>query len=93
MVSPLLSLLCSIVFLLKTTKRKPWFDTSKQTKEREKAHDSQSEQQAWLRPLIEQLENQYRRHDIDMSKDGNFDPYSFNKEDVAKVFLMGGTYK
>ena len=41
------------VFLLKTTKRKPWFDSSKQTKEREKAHDSQSEQQAWLRPLIE----------------------------------------
>ena len=93
MVSPLLSLLCSIVFLLQTTKRKPRFDSSKQTKEREKAHDSQSEQQAWLRPLIEQLENQYRRHNIDMFKDGNFATYSFNKEDIAKVFLIEGNYK
>mgnify|MGYP003708087775 len=31
---------CSIVFLLKTTKRRLRFDSSKQTKEREKAHDS-----------------------------------------------------
>ena len=69
---------CGIVFLLKITKRRLRFDSSKQTKEREKAHDSQSEQQAWLRPLIEQLENQYRRHNIDIFKDGNFDTYSFN---------------
>ena len=83
--------LCSIVFLLHTTKRRLRFDSSKQTKEREKAHDSQSEQQAWLRLLIEQLENQYRRHNIDMFKDGNFDTYSFDKEDIAKVFLIGAT--
>ena len=28
-----------------------------------------------------------------MFKDGNFDTYSFNKEDVAKVFLVEGNYK
>ena len=93
MVSHLLSLLCSIVFLLQITKRKPRFDSSKQTKEREKAHDSQFEQKAWLRPFIEQLEKQYRRHNIDMFKDGNFDTYSFNKEDIAKVVLIGDNYK
>ena len=90
---PLLSVLCSIVFLLHTTKRRLRFYSSKQTKEREKAHDSQSEQQAWLRPLIVQFEKQYRRHNIDMFKDGNFDTYSFNKEDIAKVFLIGDNYK
>jgi hypothetical protein len=79
--------------LLQVTKRKPRFDSSKQTKEREKAHDSQSEQQAWLRPLIVQFEKQYRRHNIDMFKDDNFDTYSFNKEDIAKVFLIGDNYK
>ena len=84
---------CGIVFLLKITKRRLRFDSSKQTKEREKAHDSQSEQQAWLRPLIEQLENQSRRHNIDIFKDGNFDTYSFNKDDIAKVFLIEGNYK
>jgi len=92
-VPPLLSVLCSIVFLLHTTKRRLRFYSSKQTKEREKAHDSQSEQQAWLRPLIVQFEKQYRRHNIDMFKDGNFDTYSFNKEDIAKVFLIGDNYK
>jgi len=77
---------CSIVFLLKTTKRRLRFDSSKQTKEREKAHDSQSEQQAWLRPLIEQLENQYRRHNIDMFKAANFDTYALIKKTLRKFF-------
>lgn len=28
-----------------------------------------------------------------MFKDGNFATYSFNKEDIAKVFLIEGNYK
>ena len=44
-------------------------------------------------PLIEQLENQYRRHNIDCLKDGNFDTYSFNKNDIAKGVLIAGNHR
>lgn len=83
---------CITVILLKATKRR-LLDSFTPTKEKAKASDSLSEPQAWLRSLIEQLENQYRRHNIDIFKDGNFDTYSFNKNDIAKVVLIAGNYR
>ena len=83
---------CITVILLKATKRR-LFDSFTPTKAKAKAGDSLSEPQAWLRSLIEQLENQYRRHNIDIFKDGNFDTYSFNKNDIAKVVLIPGNYR
>ena len=83
---------CITVILLKATKRR-LFDSFTPTKAKAKAGDSLSEPQAWLRSLIEQLENQYRRHNIDIFKDGNFDTYSFNKNDIAKVVLIAGNYR
>ena len=84
---------CITVILLKSTKR--WFfsDSLTPRKEKIKPDDSPSDPQAWLRSLIEQLENQYRRHNIDIFKDGNFDTYSFNKNDIAKVVLIPGNYR
>ena len=83
--------LCITVILLKSTKR--WFLPDSRTPRKEKVDDSPSDPQAWLRSLIEQLENQYRRHNIDIFKDGNFDTYSFNKNDIAKVVLIPGNYR
>ena len=82
---------CITVILLKSTKR--WFLPDSRTPRKEKVDDSPSDPQAWLRSLIEQLENQYRRHNIDIFKDGNFDTYSFNKNDIAKVVLIPGNYR
>ena len=86
---------CITVMLLKITKR--WLLSDSLTPRKEKvkirAGDSPSDPQAWLRSLIEQLENQYRRHNIDIFKDGNFDTYSFNKNDIAKVVLIEGNYR
>ena len=84
---------CITVILLKSTKR--WFfsDSLTPRKEKIKPDDSPSDPQAWLRSLIELLENQYRRHNIDIFKDGNFDTYSFNKNDIAKVVLIPGNYR
>ena len=82
---------CITVILLKSTKR--WFLPDSRTPRKEKVDDSPSDPQAWLRSLIEQFENQYRRHNIDIFKDGNFDTYSFNKNDIAKVVLIPGNYR
>lgn len=82
---------CITVILLKTTKR--WFLPDSRTPRKVKVDDSPSDPQAWLRSLIEQFENQYRRHNIDIFKDGNFDTYSFNKNDIAKVVLIPGNYR
>ena len=86
---------CITVMLLKITKRWLLSDSLTPRKEKVKANadDSPSDPQAWLRSLIEQLENQYRRHNIDIFKDGNFDTYSFNKNDIAKVVLIAGNYR
>ena len=86
---------CITVMLLKITKRWLLSDslTPRKEKAQAKADDSPSDPQAWLRSLIEQLENQYRRHNIDIFKDGNFDTYSFNKNDIAKVVLIAGNYR
>ena len=88
---------CITVMLLKITKR--WLLSDSLTPRKEKAQaqakadDSPCDPQAWLRSLIEQLENQYRRHNIDIFEDGNFDTYSFNKNDIAKVVLIAGNYR
>ena len=82
---------CITVILLKSTKL--WFLPDSRTPRKEKVDDSPSDPQAWLRSLIEQFENQYRRHNIDIFKDGNFDTYSFNKNDIAKVVLIPGNYR
>ena len=84
---------CITVMLLKVTKRWLLSDNLTPRKEKVKTDDSASDPQAWLRSLIEQLENQYRRHNIDIFKDGNFDTYSFNKNDIAKVVLIEGNYR
>tara|TARA_B100000029_G_C17200822_1_gene824319 strand:+ start:101 stop:685 length:585 start_codon:yes stop_codon:yes gene_type:complete len=82
---------CITVMLLKIAKRR--FLPDSRTPRKVKVDDSPSDPQAWLRSLIEQLENQYRRHNIDIFKDGNFDTYSFNKNDIAKVVLIPGNYR
>ena len=82
---------CITVILLKSTKR--WFLPDSRTPRKEKVDDSPSDPQAWLRSLIEQFENQYSRQNIDIFKDGNFDTYSFNKNDIAKVVLIPGNYR
>ena len=84
---------CITVMLLKITKRWLLSDSLTPRKVNVKTDDSASDPQAWLRSLIEQLENQYRRHNIDIFKDGNFDTYSFNKNDIAKVVLIAGNYR
>ena len=84
---------CITVMLLKITKRWLLSDSLTPRKEKVKPDDSPSDPQAWLRSLIEQLENQYRRHNIDIFKDGNFDTYSFNKNDIAKGVLIAGNYR
>ena len=84
---------CITVMLLKVTKRWLLSDNLTPRKEKVKTDDAESDPQAWLRSLIEQLENQYRRHNIDIFKDGNFDTYSFNKNDIAKVVLIAGNYR
>ena len=82
---------CITVILLKSTKR--WFLPDSRTPRKEKVDDSPSDPQAWLRSLIEQFENQYMRHNIDIFKDCNFDTYIFNKNDIAKVVLIPGNYR
>ena len=86
---------CITVMLLKITKRWLLSDslTPRKVNVKVNADDSPSDPQAWLRSLIVQLENQYRRHNIDIFKDGNFDTYSFNKNDIAKVVLIPGNYR